>query len=179
MLAGYLNSTYLAPYQDKHLTIDYNRAEVFLDGIEVSLTRKEFNLLALMVQNQGEIVPRDLLLFRVWGTFAGFARSSRPSATPTLRRSSASVTASRNTASRNRSTPTSRLRSICRSDSRPRQAPTGRGCHPVAAPRFSFSYASPLQERSACGRLHEWSLPTADRLRFGSSALRRRRSRHR
>ncbi len=67
MLAGYLNSTYLAPYQDKHLTIDYNRAEVFLDGIEVSLTRKEFNLLALMVQNQGEIVPRDILLFRVWG----------------------------------------------------------------------------------------------------------------
>lgn len=67
MLAGYLNSTYLTPYQDKHLTIDFNRAEVFLDGIEVSLTRKEFNLLALMVQNQGEIVPRDILLFRVWG----------------------------------------------------------------------------------------------------------------
>ncbi|MCZ2153944.1 MAG: winged helix-turn-helix domain-containing protein [Bryobacterales bacterium] len=67
MLAGYLTSTYLAPYQDKHLTIDYNRAEVFLDGIEVPFTRKEFNLLALMVQNQGEIVPRDILLYRVWG----------------------------------------------------------------------------------------------------------------
>lgn len=67
MLAGYLTSTYMAPYQDKHLTIDYSRAEVFLDGIEVALTRKEFNLLALMVQNRGEIVPRDILLFRVWG----------------------------------------------------------------------------------------------------------------
>ena len=67
MLAGYLTSNYIAPYQDKHLTINFNRGEVFLDGIEVSLTRKEFNLLALIVQNRGEIVPRDILLFRIWG----------------------------------------------------------------------------------------------------------------
>lgn len=67
MLAGYLTSNYIAPYQDKHLTINFNRSEVFLDGIEVPLTRKEFNLLALIVQNRGEIVPRDILLFRIWG----------------------------------------------------------------------------------------------------------------
>ena len=31
------------------------------------LTRKEFELLSLLVQNAGEIVPRDALLWRVWG----------------------------------------------------------------------------------------------------------------
>lgn len=67
MLAGYLTSNYIAPYQDKHLTINFQRGEVFLDGMEVPLTRKEFNLLALMVQNRGENVPRDILLFRIWG----------------------------------------------------------------------------------------------------------------
>jgi DNA-binding response OmpR family regulator len=67
MLAGYLTSHFIPPYQDKHLTINFHRGEVFLDGMEVPLTRKEFNLLALMVQNRGEIVPRDILLFRIWG----------------------------------------------------------------------------------------------------------------
>lgn len=67
MLAGYLTSNHIAPYQDKHLTIHFHRAEVFLDGNEVPLTRKEFNLLALIVQNRGEIVPRDVLLMRIWG----------------------------------------------------------------------------------------------------------------
>jgi DNA-binding response OmpR family regulator len=31
------------------------------------LTRKEFELLSLLVQNAGEIIPRDALLLRIWG----------------------------------------------------------------------------------------------------------------
>ena len=31
------------------------------------LTRKEYELLSLLVQNAGEIIPRDALLWRVWG----------------------------------------------------------------------------------------------------------------
>jgi len=67
MMAGYHTLNYIAPYRDKHLTINFHRGEIFLDGMEVPLTRKEFNLLVLMVQNRGEIIPRDILLFRIWG----------------------------------------------------------------------------------------------------------------
>ncbi len=31
------------------------------------LTRKEYELLALLVENAGEIIPRETLLMRVWG----------------------------------------------------------------------------------------------------------------
>jgi len=31
------------------------------------LTRKEYDLLALLVENAGEIIPRQILLMRVWG----------------------------------------------------------------------------------------------------------------
>jgi DNA-binding response OmpR family regulator len=31
------------------------------------LTRKEYALLSLLVQNAGEIIPRDAILWRVWG----------------------------------------------------------------------------------------------------------------
>jgi two-component system, OmpR family, alkaline phosphatase synthesis response regulator PhoP len=31
------------------------------------LTRKEYDLLALLVQHAGEIIPREALLLRVWG----------------------------------------------------------------------------------------------------------------
>jgi two-component system phosphate regulon response regulator PhoB len=31
------------------------------------LTRKEYDLLALLVQHAGEIIPRDALLMQVWG----------------------------------------------------------------------------------------------------------------
>jgi DNA-binding response OmpR family regulator len=31
------------------------------------LTRKEYELLSLLVQNAGEIIPREALLWRIWG----------------------------------------------------------------------------------------------------------------
>ncbi|MFB3826393.1 MAG: helix-turn-helix domain-containing protein [Bryobacteraceae bacterium] len=33
----------------------------------MQMTRKEYELLALLVENAGEIVPRETLLLRIWG----------------------------------------------------------------------------------------------------------------
>jgi len=33
----------------------------------MTLTRKEYDLLSLLVQHAGEIIPREALLMRVWG----------------------------------------------------------------------------------------------------------------
>jgi DNA-binding response OmpR family regulator len=54
-------------YQDLHLGIDFASAFVVLDSLPMVLTRKEYALLALLVQNAGEIIPRSALLWRIWG----------------------------------------------------------------------------------------------------------------
>jgi len=54
-------------YQDPHLEVDFVRASASLDSRRMVLTRKEFDLLSLLVQNAGEIIPREALLWRVWG----------------------------------------------------------------------------------------------------------------
>jgi len=54
-------------YRDEHLEIDFERGSVSLDSKTMTLTRKEYELLALLAANAGEIVPRDVLLMKVWG----------------------------------------------------------------------------------------------------------------
>src|SRR5437016_2120278 len=54
-------------YEDPHLEVDFARASAALDSRRMVLTRKEFELLSLLVQNAGEIIPREALLWRVWG----------------------------------------------------------------------------------------------------------------
>jgi len=54
-------------YQDRHLSIQFRRQRVELDGALVPLTRKEYELLAMLAQNAGEIVRREVLLRQVWG----------------------------------------------------------------------------------------------------------------
>src|ERR1700730_15220386 len=54
-------------YEDSHLEVDFARASASLDSHRMVLTRKEFELLSLLVQNAGEIIPRDALLLRIWG----------------------------------------------------------------------------------------------------------------
>jgi len=54
-------------YQDAHLEVDFGRGQAVLDGQGIVLTRKEYQLLALLVENAGEIVPREVLLMRIWG----------------------------------------------------------------------------------------------------------------
>ena len=54
-------------YQDTHLEVDFMRKHAALDSHHLILTRKEYDLLALLVENAGEIIPRQVLLMRVWG----------------------------------------------------------------------------------------------------------------
>ncbi len=49
------------------LTIDVERHAVEVDGVEVKLTAKEFLLLQYLVEHQGRVLSRDLLLTDVWG----------------------------------------------------------------------------------------------------------------
>ena len=59
------NSAYR--YQDSHLELDFIRKCASVDAHRLVLTRKEYDLLALLVENAGEIIPRQVLLMRVWG----------------------------------------------------------------------------------------------------------------
>ena len=54
-------------YQDLHLTVDFQLQRVQLDGQPLKLTQKEFDLLAILVQRAGELIPRSMLLMTVWG----------------------------------------------------------------------------------------------------------------
>jgi DNA-binding response OmpR family regulator len=54
-------------YRDPHLEMDIEHKTAFVDSKPVVLTRKEFDLLALLLQNAGELVTRQTLLLRVWG----------------------------------------------------------------------------------------------------------------
>ncbi len=48
--------------------VDSDRHRVFVRGQEVHLRRKEFELLALLIENAGRVLTRDTLIDRVWGT---------------------------------------------------------------------------------------------------------------
>jgi DNA-binding response OmpR family regulator len=56
-----------AAYRDEHLSMDFEHQSAILDDARMSLTRKEYDLLALLVRHAGEIIPRDALLMQVWG----------------------------------------------------------------------------------------------------------------
>jgi len=54
-------------YHDQHLDMDFEHKVALLDAKPLGLTRKEYDLLALLIQNAGEVVSRETLLLRVWG----------------------------------------------------------------------------------------------------------------
>ena len=59
-----------------NLLIDRAAREVTLGGAAVSLTAKEFSLLAYLCERRGKVVSRDELLKRVWGSrYEGGART--------------------------------------------------------------------------------------------------------
>src|SRR5437016_13088028 len=58
---------HVLPYRDEHLSLDFNQQAAILDSERMTLTRKEYDLLALLVQHAGEIIPREALLMQVWG----------------------------------------------------------------------------------------------------------------
>jgi DNA-binding response OmpR family regulator len=60
-------SNHIPAYRDEHLSLDFDQQIVALDSQRLVLTRKEYELLALLVQHAAEIIPREALLMRVWG----------------------------------------------------------------------------------------------------------------
>src|SRR6266404_1621421 len=62
-----INSNSAPCYRDEHLSIDFDQQAVVLDTDRMTLTRKEYDLLSLLVQHAGEIIPREALLMQVWG----------------------------------------------------------------------------------------------------------------
>ncbi len=48
--------------------VDHGSHEVFVRGQRVRLPLKEFELLALLLENAGRVLTRDLLIDRVWGS---------------------------------------------------------------------------------------------------------------
>jgi DNA-binding response OmpR family regulator len=53
--------------RDDPLLIDPSSRKIFVAGEEVSLTRKEFDLLVYLVRSKGRVMSRERLLERVWG----------------------------------------------------------------------------------------------------------------
>ena len=49
------------------MTIDTDKRSVAINGREVKLSRKEFEVLALMVTHPGRVFERSVLLERIWG----------------------------------------------------------------------------------------------------------------
>ncbi len=59
-----------------NLTVDTQRREISLDGNPLVLKPKEYDLLLFLVNHQGHVLSRDLILERVWGwDFTGASRT--------------------------------------------------------------------------------------------------------
>lgn len=48
------------------LVIDITKKKVSIDGTEISLTKKEFEILCLLLQNKGRVFSREDMLSRIW-----------------------------------------------------------------------------------------------------------------
>jgi DNA-binding response OmpR family regulator len=57
----------VASYRQGLLTVDFDAASVSVGETVVKLTRREFELLAFLVENRNRVITRDRLLERVWG----------------------------------------------------------------------------------------------------------------
>ena len=52
--------------QYRDLVIDIPKKKVTISGEEISLTKKEFEILLLLLQNQGRVFSREDILAKVW-----------------------------------------------------------------------------------------------------------------
>lgn len=53
--------------QNENLKIDIGKRRVLKDGVEVHLTRKEFDLLLLLIQNKNNVITREEIVEKFWG----------------------------------------------------------------------------------------------------------------
>lgn len=62
MVAGQTEPIVVGP-----VAVDIDRHEVSVDGKHQSLPLKEFELLALLMENAGRVLTRNVLIDRIWG----------------------------------------------------------------------------------------------------------------
>jgi DNA-binding response OmpR family regulator len=55
------------PIKGQGLTIDPDNCEVTVDGSQVELTFKEYELLKLLASHKGRVFTREILLDKIWG----------------------------------------------------------------------------------------------------------------
>jgi len=54
-------------YDDGYLNVDLHRRQIYVGGKKIHLTPTEFKLLAVLMENAGQVVPQRDLLEQVWG----------------------------------------------------------------------------------------------------------------
>jgi two-component system, OmpR family, alkaline phosphatase synthesis response regulator PhoP len=54
-------------YSDEHLSIDFKRGVIKVDSTPATFTRKQYELLRMLVEHAGQVIPRETLLMNVWG----------------------------------------------------------------------------------------------------------------
>lgn len=52
------------------LTVDYNKHQVLVDGVNVHLTQNEFKIVSLLGRHAGKVLTYDYLLKEIWGPAA-------------------------------------------------------------------------------------------------------------
>lgn len=50
-----------------HLSVDFEAHRVTVDGVPVSLSPREYDLLKALIRNRGRVLTREMLLEQVWG----------------------------------------------------------------------------------------------------------------
>ncbi len=49
------------------MTIDYTKRELFINGTDITLSKKEFDIVALLSMNAGQVFDRERIYESVWG----------------------------------------------------------------------------------------------------------------
>lgn len=71
---------------DKRLQIDRPKRKAYLDGAEVKLRRREFDLLLFLADHPGDVFSREELLDKVWGMASGYGEETVTRHIASLRR---------------------------------------------------------------------------------------------
>jgi len=61
----------LPPYRYRGLVVDFSARRVWLNDVGVSLTRREFEVLAYLARNAGKVLLHRQVLQAVWGSQYG------------------------------------------------------------------------------------------------------------
>lgn len=64
-------------FEEEGLIIDFDSFEVIVDGTNVKLTKKEFEILKLLIKNRKIVLSKDKIFYSVWGSEEEISEDSR------------------------------------------------------------------------------------------------------